>query len=310
MSKEIFISICIPAYKNVDFLKRLLDSIAIQTYTHFEVIICDDSPDESVAKFAKTYSALNSIRYHRNSSSLGTPENWNECVRRATGEWIKIMHDDDWFAEADSLSQFAECINKNPSVEFVYSSYYSVSPGNKRHLSTHSTWREKMMRKNPYTLISTNVIGPPSAVIYRNHPQFEFDRRFKWLVDIEFYARYLSAHRSIYLSYPLVNIGLNEFQVTKQSSLVREIEIPEYFQFFSKAGFKQLNNIMVYDAWWRLFRNLKIKSAAEIQQSGYEGVIHRKLLSIIKFQSIFPQLLLKSGVFSKVLMFVHFIFNR
>jgi glycosyltransferase involved in cell wall biosynthesis len=310
MSKEIFISVCIPAYKNVDFLKRLLDSITIQTYTHFEVIICDDSPDESVSNFFKSHTAVNNTSYHRNGSSLGTPENWNECIRRAKGEWIKIMHDDDWFADADSLLKFADAVNNNPSVDFIYSSYYSVSPDNNRQLSTHIGWREKMMHKNPYTLISTNIIGPPSAVIYRNDPRFEFDRKFKWLVDIEFYARYLSVHKSLYLPQPLINIGLNEFQVTKQSSLVREIEIPEYFQFFSKAGFKQLNNIMVYDAWWRLFRNLKIKSAADIEQSGYKGSIDAKLLSIIKFQSVFPQLLFKSGVFSKVLMFVHFMFNR
>lgn len=310
MSKEIFISICIPAYKNVAFLKRLLDSITIQTYSHFEVIICDDSPDESVSDFVKTYTAVNNINYHRNDSSLGTPENWNECIRRAKGEWIKIMHDDDWFAGADSLLTFVGAINNNPSVDFIYSSYYSVGADNNRQLSTHFSWREKMMHRNPYTLISTNIIGPPSAVIYKNDPRFEFDRKFKWLVDIEFYARYLSAHKSLYLPHPLINIGLNEFQVTKQSSLVREIEIPEYFQFFSKAGFKQLNNIMVYDAWWRLFRNLKIKSAADIEQSGYKGLIDPKLLSIIKFQSVFPQLFLKSGVFSKILMFVHFIFNR
>ena len=121
------------------------------------------------------------------------------------------------------------------------------------------------MRRNPYTLISTNIIGPPSAVIYKNDTQFVFDDKFKWLVDIEFYARYQLTHGSLYVPRPLVNIGLNEFQVTKQSSLVREIEIPEYFRFFSKAGFGQLNNIMVYDAWWRLFRNLKIKSAADIE---------------------------------------------
>jgi glycosyltransferase involved in cell wall biosynthesis len=310
MSKEIFISICIPAYKNVDFLKRLLDSITIQTYSHFEVIICDDSPDESVSDFVKSYTAVNNVTYHRNDPSLGTPANWNECIRRAKGEWVKIMHDDDWFANADSLLKYVDAINKNPSVDFIYSSYYSVSPNNNRQLSRHFRWREKMMHENPYTLISTNIIGPPSAVIYKNDPRFEFDRKFKWLVDIEFYARYLSAHKSLYLPHPLINIGLNEFQVTKQSSLVREIEIPEYFQFFSKAGFKQLNNIMVYDAWWRLFRNLKIKSAADIEQSGYKGLIDPKLLSIIKFQSVFPQLLLKSGVFSKVLMFVHFTFNR
>jgi glycosyltransferase involved in cell wall biosynthesis len=47
------ISICIPAYKRIEFLQRLFDSIAIQTYKGYEVIITDDSPDEVVATFVK-----------------------------------------------------------------------------------------------------------------------------------------------------------------------------------------------------------------------------------------------------------------
>src|SRR5438309_1205572 len=49
------ISICIPAYKRTAYLKRLLDSVAIQTYTDFEVIVSDDSPDNSVQLLCKKY---------------------------------------------------------------------------------------------------------------------------------------------------------------------------------------------------------------------------------------------------------------
>lgn len=38
------VSICIPAYGNPEGIRRLLDSIAGQTYTDFEIIITDDSP--------------------------------------------------------------------------------------------------------------------------------------------------------------------------------------------------------------------------------------------------------------------------
>ena len=42
MAEPSLISICIPAYKHPDFLKRLLDSISIQSFKNFEVIISDD----------------------------------------------------------------------------------------------------------------------------------------------------------------------------------------------------------------------------------------------------------------------------
>jgi glycosyltransferase involved in cell wall biosynthesis len=45
-----FISICIPAYKRTNYLKRLLDSIVLQNFHDFEVIISDDSNDNSVSE--------------------------------------------------------------------------------------------------------------------------------------------------------------------------------------------------------------------------------------------------------------------
>ena len=46
--------------------------------------------------------------YYKNIKVLGTPENWNESIRKAKGAWIKLMHDDDWFANENSLQKFYE----------------------------------------------------------------------------------------------------------------------------------------------------------------------------------------------------------
>ena len=45
-----FISICIPTYKSGTKLERLLDSIKIQTFSDYEVVVSDDSPDDSMKK--------------------------------------------------------------------------------------------------------------------------------------------------------------------------------------------------------------------------------------------------------------------
>ncbi len=49
------ISICIPAYKNSNFLNRLLMSINSQLFRDFEVVVTDDSPDESVKELCLKY---------------------------------------------------------------------------------------------------------------------------------------------------------------------------------------------------------------------------------------------------------------
>ena len=115
-----FFSICIPAYERVGYLRRLLDSIAIQTFRDFEVIVSDDSKSEAVFNLIKEYPELN-IRYYKNLPSLGTPANWNSAIRQASGEWIKLIHDDDWFASPDSLKVFASYADQGS--KFIFSAY-------------------------------------------------------------------------------------------------------------------------------------------------------------------------------------------
>src|ERR1700753_16179 len=126
MEEEVFISICIPAYKRISFLKRLLDSIELQTYRRFEVIVTDDSPDNEVRDLCRSHALSPVIRYFKNEKKLGTPENWNESIRRAGGGWIKLMHDDDWFLEPAALKVFAEAVVQNPAQNFFFSEYTNV----------------------------------------------------------------------------------------------------------------------------------------------------------------------------------------
>lgn len=171
------ISICIPAYKRTEFLKRLLDSIIIQTFKNFEVIVTDDSPGSEVHELCIAYKNKLPLVYFRNNQPLGTPENWNEAIRNAKGKWIKLMHDDDWFSTEKSLELFTAAIRTDPQASFLFSAYRKVHLGESRQEEIFvNSFRYKMLRKNPVTLLSKNIIGPPSVVLHRNDHQFTNQR--------------------------------------------------------------------------------------------------------------------------------------
>ena len=77
------VSICIPAYDQVDYLKKNIDSVLVQTYTKYEIIVTDDSPSDIVKDLIQQYQRPDIIKYYKNDTALGTPENWNEGIRRA-----------------------------------------------------------------------------------------------------------------------------------------------------------------------------------------------------------------------------------
>ena len=304
-----FISICIPAYKRVRYLKRLLDSIASQTYTGFEIIISDDSDDDSVDKLVQIYSTQLTIRYFRNSPSLGTPANWNFAISKATGEWIKLMHDDDWFASPGSLSTFVTRAGAGKA-KFIFSDYanHYESSGTIKPMKFPFSWRKRIL-KSPVTLLANNVIGPPSVTMVHKSVSEKYDERMKWRVDLDFYIRVLyEEHSFVHINELLVNVGVNDTQVTNECINVPSVELPEGFLLISKYGTRALRNIRVYDAWWRLLRNMHITNKDQLSQAGQTGWAP-VILSIVTHQSRCPRFLLNSGITSKFAMFCSWFIN-
>jgi len=311
MTAHPLISICIPAYKNTDFLKRLLDSITIQRFMNFEVVVTDDSPDDAVRRLCEEFAGRMPLKYFRNVRQLGTPENWNEGVRRAAGEWIKIMHDDDWFVDERSLAAFAEGARTHPDAPFIFSAYRDVflDEGRER-LMFAPTRRYRAFLRDPAVLFSRNIVGPPSVVLYKRSLPVQFDPAVKWVVDIDFYIRAMSAGgKPVYIKKVLVNVGLGSQQVTMDCKRQRVVEIPENFYLLNKVGHVTLRNVLVFDAWWRLMRNLEVRQPQDIIEAGYDGPIPAVILSMVRWQRLLPFRWWRIGVLSKTGMFLNYFFH-
>lgn len=310
MTQQVLLSICIPAYKHITFLRRLLDSISIQTYVNYEVIVTDDSPDDSVQQLCLQYSHL-PLRYFRNSPALGSPGNWNSAIGHATGKWIKIMHDDDWFSHPDSLEKFARAAQHSHDTAFIFSGVYEVNTGTGSH-TRYIPGRLPVyfLRRSPLYLFRKNYIGHPSTTLIKNNITEWYDERVKWVVDFEFYIRYLLLHKKfLVIREPLISIGINEHQITKEAFRNPAIEIPEHLYFYHKLPVHSFKNIVVYDYYWRLWRNLGVRTVNDIQPYFPQAKIPEVLGSMIKWQSKIPLRVLQTGIFSKILMVLSYAVN-
>ena len=100
------------------------------------------------------------IIYFKNEQQLGSPENWNEGMRKAKGQWIKLMHDDDWFSNKHSLQLFADAINDNPDCSFFFSAYRNIYLEEEKQEDVFPEMhRYKLLLKNAATLFSKNIIN-------------------------------------------------------------------------------------------------------------------------------------------------------
>ncbi len=310
MKPGVSISVCIPSYKRVVLLKRLLDSVAVQTFRDFEVIVTDDSPDDSVKDLCRQFEGRFPIFYYRNERPLGTPENWNEAIRKASGRWIKLMHDDDWFAFAGSLQEFYAMTLFSQDCSFVFSGSTTIEDDKILKTQNISRFAERFLRKDPRNLFFRNFIGPPSVIMHKNDGRLWYDARMKWLVDVDFYIRYLEGSSFNFTRKVLVNVGFNEAQVTKQVFHDPLVVIPENLLLLEKLGPGILLRIWNYDFCWRLIRNYKISGESQLNDlhpGKGDSVIPRPLLHMLKAQGKIPRKLLQTGLFSKAFMLLNYI---
>lgn len=302
------ISICIPAYKNTAFLKRLLDSIAAQQYLNYEVIVTDDSPDDSVYHFIRDYREVHNIVYHRNIPARGTPGNWNAAIQLARGEWIKLMHDDDWFTSEDALQQFHQATVDHPQCRFFFSAFQNVMQATGKVHVVRCNWLDLLfLRWSPLHLFKRVYVGNPSCTFIKRDVEELYDERFKFVVDFEYYIRLIRKLRKYhYIDHVLLNIGFNSEQVTQYTFRVAEVQVPENLLLLEKLKPRILRNVVVYDYYWRMFRNLEIRNVQDVSRY-YSSAVHPLLVQMIDWQSRLPLSLLKVGFISKIFMLLSYI---
>lgn len=299
-----FISICIPAYKRVTYLQRLLQSIVNQTYADYEVIITDDSPDDTVKELVESFSGSILITYLKNIPAAGTPGNWNIAMQKANGEWIKLMHDDDWFVLPTSLQKFADAA-ANTKNSFIFSACNNIYSSTGRAVNEFLTgWKKEMLEDSTLNLFYQNVIGHPSTVMHRKDDQVIYDTQFKWVVDIDFYVRYLQKHKGyIYIPEMLINIGTDDSQVSHSLYKNPAVEIPEYFSMLAKFPSNLLlQHEYVFHCVWNLVKRFSIQSKKMIEDLGYSGPLPDHVQDIIDYQKPIPRIIIKQTNWSKIFM--------
>ncbi len=303
MSNRVHVSVLIPAYSRSLYLIRVLQSLSIQTYNYFEVIITDDSPDDVIESYIKKTDYAFPIKYYRNSPPKGTPLNWTEGMQYASGEWIKVIHDDDWLSDENALQLFADAAKEN--VDCIFSGYVAYYEGTKKEINqTISQKRFQKIKKHPNLLFVSNELGSPSTVMFRKSISELYDPALKWLVDIEAYIRMLRNYHCVYVDNPLIKMSLNETQVTNDCFRNPSVEVYEALVYYRKHGTDTHKSIKAYDAWWRLIRNLSVRENNMLKKYSRGETIPDFLQFIVRFQSFIPKVLLKSGVISKLLMSV------
>lgn len=180
------ISIVIPFHWLKDwnsFLKRCLESIEIQSFVDYEVILM----------------------------KVGSmPVTSNRVIESARGELVKILFMDDYFAHKDSLKEIVDNFGENDQwlvtgCEHQRNGRLSDNPHYPRYTDDIST--------------GNNCIGSPSVLTFRKEGCLLFDENLSYMLDCDLYKRYYDKYGLPKILNDLnVVIGLHDGQVSNLMS--------------------------------------------------------------------------------------------
>jgi glycosyltransferase involved in cell wall biosynthesis len=114
------VSIGLPIYNAERFLPQALDAILSQTYTDFELIICDNASTDSTAAICQAYAAKDPrVRVHRSPRNQGVSRNFNRAFELAQGEYFKwCTHDD--LPAPDYVEKAVRFLDEHPDYILCY----------------------------------------------------------------------------------------------------------------------------------------------------------------------------------------------
>lgn len=143
------VSVVIPCFNQGRYVRGAIESVLVQTFPSFEVIVVDDGSTEPA-----TIAQLDGLDYPRTTlirqENTGLPGARNTGMRRARGRFVVPLDADDELAPT-FLAEFHEAISARPEAAFVHC--WSELFGDQ-----HAVWVTRPY--NPYQqLLSNGLVG-------------------------------------------------------------------------------------------------------------------------------------------------------
>ena len=186
-SEKPFFSIAIPAYgydgKGVEFLDYNFEKLSSQVFKDFEVVISDHSVDDTIKTICNKWNDKLNIKYYRNENGRGIiSPNMNVAMKHSKGKWIKILFQDDFLYDENSLQNQYDILESNPEIKWLITTFYHSNDGVNFYNLYHPKLSDNIWN-------GTNTLGNPSNLTILNRDLIFFDEELNWHMDCEYYYR-------------------------------------------------------------------------------------------------------------------------
>ncbi|GAA3571932.1 glycosyltransferase family 2 protein [Snuella lapsa] len=264
------VSVCIPTFNGERFVSEAMDSVVNQTYPNLEIVVSDDASDDLTLERIEAFKEKTDIPIIiHNHVPSGIGSNWNNCINKAQGKYIKFLFQDD-VLKPECIAEMVALIELDSSIDLVASkrefiiedsflteeikNWIEVFQDLQQTLGLKKeavSILDKSLFKSPeFMEIPYNKIGEPSVVLFRKDLISRigyFDAELRQVLDYEFFYRILKKGKIAIINKELVCFRLHPLQATN----LNKGKV--------SSDYVKLNRIIYTDYFWYLNNTKKIK---------------------------------------------------
>jgi glycosyltransferase involved in cell wall biosynthesis len=194
------ISVVIPVFNGLPHIKDCLDSVLNQTHQNIEIVLVDGGSRDGSREwiYEQQDTRIKAMTMPHGTSAA---ENWNAASHEATGDYIKLLCQDDILYPNALTDQLAD-LDKHPQASFAVAQRDIVDANGKmlyrkrglRGMKPGLTTGTDALRTS--YLSGTNNFGEPVAILFRHEAldsvlNWSDDRPF--LLDLDLYTKALQS---------------------------------------------------------------------------------------------------------------------
>jgi len=165
MDKEVpLVSICIPTYNRAGMVGKAIESALTQSYQNIEVLVVDNASEDAIELVIAAYHDPR-LKFFKNDRNLGLFGNFNRCVELSKGDYIHILHSDDYI-DSHFTQKCVEFLEANSNVAMTFTSVQAISDVDQSSIKIHSQDQVLQAPEGFKEILrSRNLISCPSVMI-------------------------------------------------------------------------------------------------------------------------------------------------
>ena len=203
----------IPTYNRANYILEALESVFVQSYPAFEIIVVDDGSSDGTRELLEPLAKQGKLRYVRQGKT-GVSAARNRGVLEAKGQLIAFLDSDDLFVPT-KLEQQIALFEHDPNLGFVHCGFSKFDEQGRdlgyRDISAYEGWIYPWMLNEWATLMAMPCMLVRKAV-------FEevggFDEAMTWAEDLDLWRRIGQRYRVGVVPRSLVRVRVHAASTT------------------------------------------------------------------------------------------------